>query len=204
MVAKNQNKGWLTVLGLGLASYLLYSFTRKPEPPGEALQFGLYIDPFEVVQSDTADAQGISSQYDNVSNEVWTNAKKLAVNVINPALFWLENQSSQPLKLVVNSWFRSPELNEAVGGAEDSDHLTGRAADIELYVGSVNRNDLLVRAILGAAVPFDQLIIEEGTLDSPGWIHVSYNEYNNREQILRIDNGVTTVKTRQWAENYYS
>jgi zinc D-Ala-D-Ala carboxypeptidase len=31
--------------------------------------------------------------------------------------------------LIVNSWYRSPELNSAVGGVKNSDHLTGLAVD---------------------------------------------------------------------------
>jgi uncharacterized protein YcbK (DUF882 family) len=42
----------------------------------------------------------------------------------------LRNEVDRPLK--VNSGYRTPEHNEAIGGAENSQHLLGKAADISL------------------------------------------------------------------------
>lgn len=51
--------------------------------------------------------------------------------------------------VVVNSDYRSPEKNREVGGAENSAHLTGRAADIAPLTGDPQKWMLLLHEILG-------------------------------------------------------
>jgi len=51
-----------------------------------------------------------------------------ALKLAEGPLAWIRRfQGAAPIK--VNSWYRSPEYNEAVGGGSDSMHLTGGAAD---------------------------------------------------------------------------
>ena len=82
---------------------------------------------------------------------------------------------------VINSGYRGPELNEAVGGSSRSQHCKGQAADIEVAQWIVDNCD------------FDQLILEFYTPGIPdsGWVHVSYvSEEDNRKSILtasRVD-----------------
>jgi len=75
----------------------------------------------------------------------------------------------------VSSGYRSPELNAAVGGARDSAHLQGLAADIE--VPGMTPQEL-AKAIEGAGIQFDQLIYE-GT-----WVHVGLAAGPLRGQVL--------------------
>lgn len=84
--------------------------------------------------------------------------------------------------ITVNSGFRSPALNVAVGGSPTSQHLTGEAADIT--TGSIGGNKLLFDLIQQIGVDFDQLIEEEGYR----WIHIScrYNGKGNRKQVLHL------------------
>ena len=79
----------------------------------------------------------------------------------------------------VTSGFRSPEVNSAVGGSATSDHLFGRAADIQCEDMATVFN--YIRKYL----PFKQLIWEFGTDVQPGWIHVSYDVLNNRGEVLK-------------------
>jgi hypothetical protein len=82
----------------------------------------------------------------------------------------------------INSGYRCPDLNKAVGGAVTSQHCLGQAADIE--VPGVANGDLAAWAV--ANLDFDQVILEcyrKGQPDS-GWVHISYKVYGNRKVTL--------------------
>jgi zinc D-Ala-D-Ala carboxypeptidase len=76
---------------------------------------------------------------------------------------FLEPIRSQVGALRVNSGFRSPEVNRAVGGVRTSAHLDGRAADIVPLECSCSE---LFEAVKRSGLDFDQCILE------PGWVHV--------------------------------
>ena len=80
----------------------------------------------------------------------------------------------------VNSGYRSPELNKAVGGAKNSQHLRGEAADIT--TGTKDNNRKLFDLIVASDIPFDQLIDESGYK----WLHISYCKDYNRKQVLHL------------------
>lgn len=80
----------------------------------------------------------------------------------------------------VNSGYRSAELNRAVGGAKNSQHLRGEAADIT--TGSKDNNRKLFDLIVASDIPFDQLIDESGYK----WLHISYCKDYNRKQVLHL------------------
>ena len=80
----------------------------------------------------------------------------------------------------VNSGYRSADLNRAVGGAKNSQHLRGEAADIT--TGSKDNNRKLFDLIVASDIPFDQLIDESGYR----WLHISYCKDYNRKQILHL------------------
>lgn len=80
----------------------------------------------------------------------------------------------------VNSGYRSYELNKAVGGAKNSQHLRGEAADIT--TGSKENNRKLFDLIVASDIPFDQLIDESGYR----WLHISYCKDYNRKQVLHL------------------
>ncbi len=196
----------MALLTLGLGAFVVVALTRKNIYAGSALSLGQYVEPYDVVHSNTADARKFDEQYSPPDN-VWTNAIALANNVINPAMSWLTTQSNIAFDLVVDSWYRAPRTNEAVGGEDDSDHLNGSAVDLKLFSGSTLRNELLVRAILASGASFDQLILENGTDSQPAWIHVSYDATKTysqqRNEILRYNGSSYTEKSRSWAENLY-
>jgi zinc D-Ala-D-Ala carboxypeptidase len=85
--------------------------------------------------------------------------------------------------LLINSGYRSREVNEAVGGSKTSQHCEGCAVDFNVKGMSPNA---VVRAIVDNDVPYDQVILE---FDS--WIHLSIpntKELKPRKQALIIDN----------------
>jgi hypothetical protein len=88
----------------------------------------------------------------------WENLQALCVNVLEPA-------RTRCGSLHVNSGYRSPELNSAIGGAPTSQHMKGEAVDVIPYHGTLA--DLFKWSYLNA--PYDQLIWEFGA-----WIHISH------------------------------
>ena len=84
--------------------------------------------------------------------------------------------------IMVNSAFRSKQVNDAVGSKDSSQHRIGCAADIR--VPGVTP-DQVVKAVIAAKLPFDQLIREFDR-----WTHISIpNDLNGkpRGQTLIID-----------------
>ena len=96
---------------------------------------------------------------------------------------------------VINSGYRGPALNTAVGGSSNSQHCKGEAVDIECP-GTGNYD---VAKWIEDNCDFDQLILEFYTPGIPdsGWVHVSYKSEGNRKQSLTAmkENGKTVYKT---------
>jgi hypothetical protein len=84
--------------------------------------------------------------------------------------------------IYINSGYRSIELNSAVGGAGDSQHLKGEAADIT--TGCTANNKILFEMICASDIEFDQLINE----NRYEWLHISCKNKNigNRLQVLHL------------------
>lgn len=129
----------------------------------------------EMTKSQTASRKGIDN---TPTPEVVENLKQLCENVLEK----IRNHFGRPL--TVNSGYRGPKLNKAIGGAKNSQHLTGQAADIEIP-GMDNK---ILFCWIRDNLDYDQLILEyykPGIPDS-GWVHVSWNSKGNRKQILTI------------------
>lgn len=84
----------------------------------------------------------------------------------------------RPIK--VNSWFRSRELNRAVGGSLTSVHMRALAVDFK-PVG-MELMEAFVR-LMALDIPFDQLI-HEGTKDGADWIHIGFSNDTPRREVL--------------------
>jgi len=94
---------------------------------------------------------------------------------------------------VINSGYRGPALNTAVGGSSNSQHCKGEAVDIECP-GIANET---VAQWIADNLEFDQLILEfaEKGIPDAGWVHVSYVGEGNRKQILTALRDPATRKT---------
>ena len=101
------------------------------------------------------------------------NLRKLVDNVLDP----LRELYGKPIK--INSAYRSPMVNARVNGAKNSEHVKGMAADIS--GGSKEENKKLFELIRDNFT-FRQLINEYDF----SWVHVSYNESDNKKQIVVI------------------
>jgi hypothetical protein len=108
------------------------------------------------------------------------NLTLLVDNVLDPARYLI----GEPV--IVNSAFRSPEVNKAVGGVASSAHLTGMAADIECS------DNLKLFNLLKNNFNFTQLIFERGD-EVPQWVHVSYDPNDLKCEVLKFD-GLTYTK----------
>ncbi len=86
--------------------------------------------------------------------------------------------------ILINSGYRCPKLNSAVGGVSTSQHLKGEAADITVGSTADNKRlfDKIVELQKAGRIAFDQLIDESGYR----WIHISYRAGANRNQILHL------------------
>lgn len=126
-----------------------------------------------------------SSHGKNIPNdEQIENLKLLVEKVLDPARDELE----APIK--ITSGFRSQEVNKIIGGAKNSQHCNGQAADLVCF-----DNKKLFRILQD--MEFDQLIYEFGTDERPSWVHVSYSNALNRNQVLRAvkSQGKTVYKS---------
>ena len=138
----------------------------------------------EFTKSQTALRQGI----DNTPDEQHlSNAKLLFEKIVQPVR---DNFGVT----VINSGYRGPKLNEAVGGSSKSQHCKGEAVDIECP-GTANYE---IAKWIQDSLDFDQLILEFYTPGIPdsGWVHVSYTKENNRKSTLTAmkENGKTVYK----------
>lgn len=127
----------------------------------------------ELTRSATAAKQGIDNTPDAT---VVRNLTSLVDNVLDP----LRERFGKAI--FVNCGYRCATLNAAVGGAKNSQHLYGEAADITAKNQADNAE--LFR-IIKDTLPFDQLIWEKGNDRFPAWVHVSYVR-EQRRQVLRI------------------
>lgn len=125
----------------------------------------------ELIRSDTALQRGID-------NTPPPSIKIKLSNLINNLLDPIREAWGGPI--TVNSGYRCPVLNRAVGGVPTSQHQKGEAADIT--VGSPKQNQKLFELIAAGDFDFDQLIDESNY----SWVHISYAAGKNRHAILHL------------------
>ncbi len=86
-----------------------------------------------------------------------------------------------PIK--VNSGYRSPTVNAAVGGSKTSAHMKGLAADIVSYRGDYTTADI-VKAVIRLRLEVDQVIMYES-----GFVHIGLSETPRRQFLYKPRNG---------------
>jgi uncharacterized protein YcbK (DUF882 family) len=129
----------------------------------------------EMTKSQTALRKGIDNTPGPKEIE---NLKLLCENVLEK----IRIHFGRPV--IINSGYRGPKLNRAIGGVKNSQHQTGQAADIE--ISGLDNNVLF--CWIKDNIVFDQVILEfhkKGVPDS-GWVHVSWNSKGNRKQAITI------------------
>ena len=118
----------------------------------------------EFLHSDTADRHGINNVPPD-NSPVYANLRKLAETLEQVRTLF-------GLPVHINSGYRCPALNKAVGGVRNSAHLAGLAADIRI-TGIAPPE--VTRRITASDMAFDQCI-DEGT-----WTHLSIDPRMRRQ-----------------------
>ena len=132
----------------------------------------------------------LSQAVKRMPNGIDENVEALVDVVLDPA------RKKLGKAICVNSGFRCPRHNQAMGGAVQSQHTKGQAADI--IAGSPEEN-LRLAKVIAESGKFDQMILYvdgAGTL-APRFIHVSWKrEGGNRREVLKSVKG-DSVKFRK-------
>lgn len=129
----------------------------------------------EATRSNTARRLGIDNTPDGYAKG---NMELLANKIFQPLREWVGG----PIR--VNSFYRSEELNRAIGGSSRSQHCQGRAIDLDDIHGHATNAEMF--EYIKDNLNFDQLIWEFGDEENPDWIHVSYvSEDQNRNRCLK-------------------
>ena len=122
----------------------------------------------EFIHSDTAVEKGIK-------NEPGTRERLAIMNLCVKLLQPLREAIDKPIS--INSGYRCPELNKAVGGVPTSQHVKGEAADLRI---EEKAGDLL-EVLEDSGLPFDQAILYR----HKNFLHVSLKlEGEQRKQII--------------------
>tara|TARA_R110002012_G_scaffold302267_1_gene503097 strand:- start:333 stop:788 length:456 start_codon:yes stop_codon:yes gene_type:complete len=140
----------------------------------------------EGVYSITATRRGINN---TPNDEQLSNMELIAEEVFEPLRVYVGG----PIK--INSFFRSPDLNTAIGGSKTSQHCKGQAMDIDDTFGKMTNAEMY--HWIKDNLNFDQMIWEFGDDDNPDWVHVSYvSTEDNRNRCLKAyrENGKTKYK----------
>lgn len=131
----------------------------------------------ELIASSTAKRLGL----DNTPNEdEKEKLRRLAIELLQP----IRDAWKSPI--IVNSAFRSEQVNKAVGGVKNSQHRLGEAADIT--IGGKDRNrklfNFIYKLINQGKIKVGQLIDEYNY----SWIHVSLPRTNGKpnNQVLHL------------------
>ena len=142
----------------------------------------------EVIKSNTAERRGI----DNNPNETHlANLKYLAEQVFQP----IRDHFGVPI--YISSGYRSPALNEAIGGSPRSFPSHGMALDLDQDGRNKGVSNADVFFFIKENLPFSELIWEFGTEDNPNWVHVAIAKGRENEKKTKIAekiNGKTQYK----------
>ena len=122
----------------------------------------------ELVKSDTAEQHGINNTPDINSLD---NLLELIFYVLQP----LRDKLGKPM--VITSGYRNSQVNKLVGGANNSGHLYGQAAD---FIVKGMTPAQVVEFVKNSGIEFDQLLNEYDQ-----WTHISFNKGHNRRQVLK-------------------
>ncbi len=140
----------------------------------------------ELTRSATATKLGI----DNTPDEEHLNNLQVVVDEIAQPL---RDHFGKPVR--INSGYRSPALNDAIGGSKKSQHSKGEAIDLEIDGVS----NMEVADWITENCDYDQVILEfynpaEGP--NSGWVHASCKadlSQNRKRNLIALKDGNKTV-----------
>ena len=118
---------------------------------------------------------------ENLKNlcENWLEDLRYSYNTLYP-----RDCPQKEMPLVVNSGYRSPEVNKRAGGSATSNHLTGCAVDIRVsgFEQAIRYASILLDISDGTKRDFDELFIEKNS-SGRYWIHFAVRPKDNRRKM---------------------
>ena len=125
--------------------------------------------------SNTARRNNIAEQYTPPQNVI-DNLKLLHEHIIVPLV------NAMPGELSLTCAYRCPKVNAMVGGKPNSQHVQGKATDLQYRENGVEMNRKIIDTVKELKLDFDQMIDERNL----AWVHISYNHNLNRKQFLKL------------------
>lgn len=143
----------------------------------------------EATYSNTAQSQGISN---DPTAEHLEAMKQLANMVFEPV------RVHYNVGILINSFYRSAELNAAIGGSSSSQHCKGEAVDLD---GTGTLTNAQIFHYIKDNLVWDQMIWEFGDSSNPDWVHVSYKATGtNRKELLTAYKDGSTTRYKTWVD----
>lgn len=130
----------------------------------------------EFIKSPTASRKGINNMPGALQIQ---RISLLTKNVLQPI------RDHYNLPLIISSGYRSPALNRAVGGAKNSQHMSGEAADFD--IPGIDNYELA--KWIEKELNYDQLILEYYYGGNSGWVHVGYSPRHLNQEKTKNKNG---------------
>ena len=118
----------------------------------------------------------------------------VAIENLKRVCKWLEvlrtrynNLYGEEEPIIINSGYRSPEVNKKVGGSPTSNHLTGCAADIKVFgiEQAMRYAVILLNYADNTMQEFDELLIERSKKGTY-WLHFAVRPKENRRKVAFI------------------
>ena len=128
-----------------------------------------------------------SVKAENVPNEAQVkNLKRVCRWLEELRREWNKTYGEGDDPIIINSAFRSPAVNRAVGGVATSNHLTGCAADIRVagMEQALRYAVILLDIADRQGEDFDEIILERAK--NVIWLHFAVRPENNRRHIKRF------------------
>jgi hypothetical protein len=134
-----------------------------------------HFDLAEFTRSESAKREGLDN---TPTPEHLENIKILCEKVLEPIRLRFGS-------INISSGYRGKLLNHFIGGAVNSDHCVGRAADIDMDDIGTGVTNTEIFNYIKDNLDYDQLIWEFGDKVKPDWVHVGYRLGANRKETLR-------------------
>ena len=116
--------------------------------------------------------------------EVYNIPSHVAIENMRRVCVWLEALRQAQGPIVINSGYRSPQLNKRVGGVSTSNHLTGCAVDIRCsgIEQAIEYAAILIGYARETQQDYDELFIEKNKYGRY-WVHFAVRPSDNRRKI---------------------
>ena len=149
-----------------------------------------------MISKHISDKEGVYSRTAtrlNIDNKATAEHRENMITIAEEVFEPLRLFVGGPIK--INSFYRSPGLNKAIGGSSKSQHCKGQALDIDDTFGHATNAQMY--NFIKSELDFDQMIWEFGDDNNPNWVHVSYvsaQENRNRCLLAYKEEGKTKYK----------